>query len=180
MTGATTGMMTGALAGGRWSLVADLAAADEPTSASAAATARLLAQAQMLLERYGIVSREAVAAEGLPGGFGPLYRLFKQMEESGRVRRGHFVEGLSGAQFALPGAVERLRAARIDEPPIDGFGDEQLRILSAADPANPYGALVDWPATAASAAAQAGALPKSNQVSNRSPNRHQNASLAPG
>jgi len=171
ITGATAGTMTGALAGGRWSLVVDLAAANEPIPANAAETERLLAQARMLLERYGVVSREVVAAEGLPGGFGPLYRLFKQMEESGRVRRGHFVEGLSGAQFALPGAVERLRAARIDEPPIDGFGDEQLRILSAADPANPYGALVDWPATAAGGAAPASAAATSKQASKQTPKR---------
>ena len=130
-----------ALAGGRWSLVADLSAARQAVSD----TERLLARARMLLERYGIVSREAVAAEGLPGGFGPLYRVLKQMEEGGRARRGYFVEGLSAAQFALPGAVDRLRAARIDEPPIDGFGDEQVRILAAADPANPYGALLPWP-----------------------------------
>jgi ATP-dependent Lhr-like helicase len=65
------------------------------------------------------------------------------------VRRGHFVEGLSGAQFALPGAVERLRATRADEPPMDGYTDDDVRILSAADPANPYGALLDWPETAA-------------------------------
>ncbi|TVQ94242.1 MAG: DEAD/DEAH box helicase, partial [Chromatiaceae bacterium] len=133
-----------ALAGGRWSLVADLAAAGGPLSP----TERLLAQARMLLGRYGIVSREAVAAEGLPGGFGPLYRVFKQMEEQGQVRRGHFVEGLSGAQFASPGAVDQLRGARLEEPPLDGFGADALTILAASDPANPYGALLPWPATA--------------------------------
>jgi ATP-dependent Lhr-like helicase len=100
----------------------------------------------MLLERYGVVSREAVAAEGLPGGFGPLYRVLKEMEEGGQVRRGHFVEGLSGAQFALPGAVERLRAERGTRPPIDGYTEDDVRILAAADPANPYGALLEWPA----------------------------------
>ncbi|WP_058556634.1 DEAD/DEAH box helicase [Thiohalocapsa sp. ML1] len=131
------------LAGGRWSLVADLAAGDDLTD-----TERAALTAQMLLERYGIVSREAVAAEGLPGGFGPLYRVLKALEEGGQVRRGHFVEGLSGAQFALPGAVERLRAAREDEPPMDGYGDADVRILPAADPANPYGTLLDWPPTA--------------------------------
>jgi ATP-dependent Lhr-like helicase len=67
------------------------------------------------------------------------------MEESGRVRRGYFVEGLSGAQFALPGALDRLRAARFDEIPIDGFGAEAVRVLAALDPANPYGALLPWP-----------------------------------
>ena len=118
------------LAGGRWSLVAALQAPADGADAPARNTERLLARVQMLLERYGIVSREAVAAENLLGGFGPLYRVLKQMEESGRVRRGHFVEGLSGAQFALPGAVERLRAERLDEAPVDGFGDEQVRAFS--------------------------------------------------
>ncbi|MFB1488589.1 MULTISPECIES: DNA glycosylase AlkZ-like family protein [unclassified Thiocapsa] len=126
------------LAGGRWSRVADL-------RIEASDTERLLARARILLERYGVVSREAVQAEGIPGGFGPLYRLFKQMEEGGQVRRGYFVEGLSGAQFALNGAIDRLRSARIEETPIEGFGADAVRILAAIDPANPYGALLPWP-----------------------------------
>ncbi|WP_295443880.1 DEAD/DEAH box helicase [uncultured Thiodictyon sp.] len=134
-----------ALAGGRWSLVADLSGRGVPPPSD---TQRLLAQARLLLDRYGVVSREAVQAEGVPGGFAPLYRVLKQMEESGRVRRGWFVEGLSGAQFALPGALERLRAARLDELPIDGFTADTVCVLSALDPANPYGALLPWPATA--------------------------------
>jgi ATP-dependent Lhr-like helicase len=129
-----------ALAGGRWSLVADL-------QTDASDTERLLARARILLERYGVVSREAVQAEGIPGGFGPLYRVLKQMEDGGQVRRGYFVEGLSGAQFALNGAIDRLRSARIEEIPIDGFGADTLRILAAIDPANPYGALLPWPDT---------------------------------
>ena len=131
-----------ALAGGRWSLVSDLTTGLEPGRGD---TERLLARTWRLLDRYGVVSREAVQAEGLPGGFGPLYRVLRQMEESGRVRRGYFVEGLSGAQFALPGALDRLRAARVDEIPIDGFGAEAVRVLAALDPANPYGALLPWP-----------------------------------
>nr|WP_242519279.1 DEAD/DEAH box helicase [Halochromatium roseum] len=171
----------GGLAGGRWSLVRDLAGVDTwlgegaeagsldaldgldpstdrlsavtgrgraPTAGAAAAlqmTERLLRQAQMLLERYGVLSREAVVAEDLPGGFGPLYKVLKQMEEVGQVRRGYFVEGLSGAQFALPAAIDRLRAARLDEPPLNGFDQSDVRILAAIDPANPYGALLPWP-----------------------------------
>ena len=135
-----------ALAGGRWSLVADLAAENEGSGAPTE-TARVLALARMLLERYGVVSREAVQGEGVPGGFAPLYRVLKQMEESGQVRRGYFVEGLSGAQFALAGALDRLRAARVDEPPMDGFSAEDVRTLSAIDPANPYGTLLPWPET---------------------------------
>jgi ATP-dependent Lhr-like helicase len=67
------------------------------------------------------------------------------MEEGGQVRRGYFVEGLSGAQFALNGAIDRLRSARIEETPIKGFGADAVRILAAIDPANPYGALLPWP-----------------------------------
>ncbi len=133
-----------ALAGGRWSLVADLAGRGLPPPAD---TERLLAQARLLLDRYGVVSREAVQAEDLPGGFAPLYRVFKQMEESGRVRRGWFVAGLSGAQFALPGALDRLRGARLEEVPVGGFSESEVRTLAALDPANPYGALLPWPAT---------------------------------
>jgi ATP-dependent Lhr-like helicase len=127
-----------ALAGGRWSLVADLLS-------PASDTERLLARAHMLLERYGVVSREAVQAEGVSGGFGPIYRVLKQMEEGGAVRRGYFVEGLGGAQFALPGAVDRLRGARVEETPVDGYEDGEVCLLAAIDPANPYGALLPWP-----------------------------------
>ncbi len=135
------------LAGGRWSLVASLLS-------PVVETERLVARAQMLLERYGVVSREAVQAEGLTGGFQPLYRVLKELEVAGRVRRGHFVEGLSGAQFALPAAVERLRAARIDEMPVEGWSEREVRVLAAADPANPYGSLLPWPAT------RAGVMPR--------------------
>jgi len=127
-----------ALAGGRWSLVSGLARA-------ASDTERLLARALMLLERYGVVSREAVQGEALTGGFGPVYRVLKQMEEAGRVRRGYFVEGLSGAQFAMPGAVDRLRAARLEEVPVDGYPEAEVTLLAAIDPANPYGCLMPWP-----------------------------------
>ena len=141
--GGIAGGIAGSFAGGRWSLVADLAGPADAVSD----TERLLARARLLLQRYGIVSREMVAAEALPGGFGPVYRVLKQMEESGQVRRGWFVEGLSGAQFALAGALDRLRAERQDEVPIDGYDETALTILAAADPANPYGALLPWPAT---------------------------------
>jgi ATP-dependent Lhr-like helicase len=94
--------------------------------------------AELLLERYGIVSREQVLAEGVPGGFSILYDALSQLETLGTCRRGYFVEGLGGAQFALPGAVERLRSAGSgeDEPPI---------VLAATDPAQPYGAALPWP-----------------------------------
>jgi len=94
--------------------------------------------AELLLERYGIVTREQVLAEGIPGGFSTLYDALSNLETLGVCRRGYFVEGLGGAQFALPGAVERLRSQRqTDEaPPL---------VLAATDPAQPYGAALPWP-----------------------------------
>ncbi|AGA90372.1 Lhr-like helicase [Thioflavicoccus mobilis 8321] len=129
------------LAGGRWSLVGGLVATPVST------TERALAQAEQLLERYGVVSREAAIAEDLPGGFGAVYRVLKELEETGRVRRGWFIEGLSGAQFALPGALDRLRAARPAEDDLTDGAGETACILAAIDPANPWGALLPWPPT---------------------------------
>jgi ATP-dependent Lhr-like helicase len=117
---------------GRWSLTSSLFRGE--TSAAA----RRRTQAELLLERYGIVTREQVLAEGVPGGFSSLYDALGDLETLGVCRRGYFVEGLGGAQFALPGAVERLRAQRADEeaPPL---------VLAATDPAQPYGAALPWP-----------------------------------
>ena len=117
---------------GRWSLVSTLFTAPEDP------TARRRTQAELLLERYGIVTREQVLAEGIPGGFSSLYDQLSALETVGVARRGYFIEGLGGAQFALPGAVERLRAQRDDDsaPPI---------VLAATDPAQPYGAVLKWP-----------------------------------
>ena len=95
------------------------------------------AQAELMLERYGIVTRESVLAEGVPGGFAALYGELANLEMLGTARRGYFVEGLGGAQFALAGAVERLRGL----PRAEG----ELQILAATDPANPYGASLSWP-----------------------------------
>ncbi|GAA4062629.1 Lhr family helicase [Actinomadura miaoliensis] len=114
------------------------------------ATRRSHALADALLERYGIVIRGAVAAERAPGGFAGVYPVLRAFEESGRCRRGYFVEGLGAAQFALPGAVDRLRALRPREPadpwetPVRRDDDRAL-VLAAADPANPYGAALPWP-----------------------------------
>jgi ATP-dependent Lhr-like helicase len=104
-------------------------------------TERAYARAQMLLERYGIVSREAAVADDLPGGFKSIYGVLKAMEEAGRLRRGYFVEGLSATQFAYPGAVERLRASRSEKE------EDEIRSLPAGDPANPWGSLLPWPET---------------------------------
>ncbi len=102
---------------GRWSLTAPLfAPAGEP---AASGPARRRALAELLLERYGIVTRELVLAEGVQGGFAVLYDSLAQLETLGVCRRGYFIEGLGGAQFALPGAVERLRS-RTARPPARG------------------------------------------------------------
>jgi ATP-dependent Lhr-like helicase len=122
-------------AAGRWSLVADL------VGEGRSPTERSHAQALALLERHGVVTREAVLAEGLAGGFASVYAILRAMEEAGRARRGYFVEGLGAAQFALPGAVDRLRAAR-DK---DREGGSLTVVLAAADPAQPYGASLPWP-----------------------------------
>jgi len=129
------------LAAGRWSLVRALW--DETLSA----TERAVARANMLLERYGVVSREVAAAEHLPGGFGPVYKVMSAMEEAGRVRRGYFVEGLSGAQFARPGTIEVLRSVRTPDDAEQDAAEREMVFLPALDPANPWGTLLPWPAT---------------------------------
>jgi ATP-dependent Lhr-like helicase len=115
---------------GRWSLVRR----DEQRSVAEQRTAR----ATLLLDRYGIVSREVVNADGL-GSFAELYPVLKAMEDAGKLRRGYFIAGLGGAQFARPGADERLRQ------PADPT--KRAVVLAATDPANPYGACLPWPET---------------------------------
>jgi ATP-dependent helicase Lhr and Lhr-like helicase len=107
------------------------------------------ALAELLLERHGIVTREGVRAEGIPGGYGAVYGELRSLETLGLCRRGYFVEGLGGAQFALGGAVERLRELRQR----DGEQPEPL-VLAAADPAQPYGAALPWPKRAGARAAR--------------------------
>lgn len=104
-------------------------------------TRRSHALAETLLDRSGIVIRGAVTADRTPGGFAAVYPVLRAFEESGRCRRGYFVEGLGAAQFALPGAVDRLRAMRSD----GAHGALRAVVLAAADPANPYGAALPWP-----------------------------------
>jgi ATP-dependent Lhr-like helicase len=99
------------------------------------------AVAQQLLQRYGVVTRESVAAEWIPGGFGPVYDVLKAREDAGRIRRGSFATGVGAAQFALPAALDRLRALR------DGPEKPEVLTLAATDPANPYGAILKWPET---------------------------------
>jgi ATP-dependent Lhr-like helicase len=121
---------------GRWSLTTSLLEPGVP------ATEAAYARALQLLDRHGVLTREAVLAEGTPGGYAGIYPVLRAMEESGSVRRGYFVAGLGAAQFALPGAVDRLRAAR--EHDIDS-GEPGSIVLAAADPAQPYGAALPWP-----------------------------------
>ena len=121
-------------AAGRWSLVEPLE--DTPP------TERLHAQTLALLERHGVLTREAVAAEPVNGGFSAVYPVLRALEEAGRIRRGYFVDGLGAAQFALAGALDRLRAVRDGE---EGSAAPAVYVLAAADPANPYGAALPWP-----------------------------------
>ncbi|MDP9239920.1 MAG: DEAD/DEAH box helicase, partial [Actinomycetota bacterium] len=126
------------LAAGRWWRLPDRTT--DPTR-------RAHAAAEALLDRHGVVTRGAVAAERVPGGFAGVYPILKAYEEAGRTRRGYFVESLGGAQFAVPGAVDHLRslARTADDRP------DQARalVLAATDPANPFGAALPWPARAA-------------------------------
>ena len=125
-------------AGGRWSLL---------PSAETGATIRAIATAEMLLERHGVVTRGAVANEGIRGGFGAVYKVLSGFEQTGRARRGYFVEGLGAAQFATGATVDRLRAFTRDP---DATPELDAVTLAATDPANPYGAALGWPKTAGS------------------------------
>ena len=118
--------------GGRWSLL--------PTPLTDE-TRRSHALAETLLDRYGVLTRGAVQAEGVPGGFAAVYRVLTAFEEAGRCRRGYFVEGLGAAQFASPGAVDRLRTGT----PSDADDSPRAIVLASTDPANPYGAALPWP-----------------------------------
>ena len=110
-------------------------------------TERRHALALRLLDRNGLLTRDGAAAEDVPGGFAAVYPILREMEDRGRIRRGYFVEGLGGAQFALPGAVDRLRAGRSAPGDSDRgtFGSRDVVLLAATDPANPYGVTLPWP-----------------------------------
>ncbi|MFG2055008.1 ATP-dependent helicase [Micromonospora sp. NPDC048930] len=107
-------------------------------------TRRATALADLLLERHGVVTRGAVIAEQVTGGFAAVYPVLSALEERGAARRGYFVEGLGAAQFAVPGAVDRLRALAEPSDESRGRGGPTL-VLAATDPANPYGAALPWP-----------------------------------
>jgi ATP-dependent Lhr-like helicase len=118
---------------GRWSLVPTPRRPPTPTE-------KLKALAEQLLKRHGVLTRDAVAFEEIAGGFAALYPVLKALEEAGRIRRGYFVSGLGGLQFADPGALDRLRVLREPDP-----DEASALVLAAGDPANPYGAALAWP-----------------------------------
>jgi ATP-dependent Lhr-like helicase len=171
---------------GRWSSVAALRL-PLPGQAPPTMTEVAHARAAQLLDRYGVLTREAALGEGIEGGFAGVYPILKALEERGAVRRGYFVAGLGAAQFALPGAVDRLRSVRdagpdpVDNPPrrgvpargiggaVGGFGggdvaggpDQptgEVLVLAATDPAQPFGAALRWPPTDGRPARAADAL----------------------
>ncbi|MER5892700.1 DEAD/DEAH box helicase [Streptomyces sp. NPDC001876] len=121
---------------GRWSLLPP--AEPEPTH-------RAHALARTLLDRHGVVTRGAVQAEGVEGGFSATYRILAAFEDSGQARRGYVVEGLGAAQFAMDGAVDRLRATSTARDRRDPGATPHALVLAAADPANAYGAALPWP-----------------------------------
>jgi ATP-dependent Lhr-like helicase len=120
---------------GRWSLVEDRLRGRPSATEWSTATAR------QLLARHGVLTREAMNIESVPGGYSAVYDVLRAMEDAGRVRRGLFVEGLGAAQFALPAALDVLRSVRDpDETPL-------VATLASTDPANPYGGILKWPAS---------------------------------
>lgn len=131
--GATAAPQRPPLIGGRWSIL-PAPSGDDVLRATAAAS--------LLLDRYGVVTRGSVQAEGMPGGFAQAYRILAGFEDSGHTRRGYFIEQLGAAQFAASATVDRLRefAALPDPAPLGAL------TLAATDPANPYGAALAWPA----------------------------------
>ncbi|MFA9446832.1 DEAD/DEAH box helicase [Egicoccus sp. AB-alg6-2] len=142
---------------GRWSLTRELL---EPAPT---ATERAHALAEQLLERHGVLTREALRIEAVTGGFSAVYPVLKAMEEAGQVRRGYVVAGLGAAQFAASGAIDRLRSHREapeDEPWFDPDhpGEGRVVVLAATDPAQPYGAALAWPPSAGRPARSAGAF----------------------
>lgn len=140
--------------GGRWSLT------PEPT---AAATETAHTRAEILLDRYGVLTRGSVVAEQTPGGFTGVYKVLAAAEDAGRIRRGYFIEQLGAAQFTASATIDRLRDIserlddeRLEDRSLEGAHRDSMVVLAAADPANPYGAALDWPAPPEHAAARPG------------------------
>ena len=159
-----------ASAEGRWTLVRSSDAtvsAKARTKADRARTVWANALVQQMLARYGVLTREAVMSESIPGGFGSCYPVLKALEEAGRLRRGYFIAGLGATQFALPGALDLLRSLK-DTPE-----QPEIVVMAATDPANPYGSTLKWPAAAkdAALARQARETPQQVLAPGRGPTR---------
>jgi ATP-dependent Lhr-like helicase len=122
------------MAAGRWSALPE----PEPESTLAAH-----ATAELLMDRYGVVTRGSVMSEDIPGGFALMYKVLARLEESGKTRRGYFIEHLGAAQFAVPATVDRLRSFSDD---LAARSVPAALALASTDPANPYGAALPWPA----------------------------------
>jgi ATP-dependent Lhr-like helicase len=132
---------------GRWSLAGDrTGVVPSPTEWSTAI-------AQQLLTRYGVLTREVAAAEGLTGGFSSIYDVLKALEDAGRIRRGYFVAGVGANQFAVPAALDLLRSLK------DAPAEPEVVVLAATDPANPYGTMLPWLSSAPRDAPDAGRTP---------------------
>src|SRR5262249_20335150 len=136
-----------ASAEGRWALLRTGHISSSKTAEARARTTWATALVQQLLSRYGVLTREAVMAESIAGGFDGCLPMLKAMEEAGRLRRGYFIAGLGAPQFALPGALDLLRSLK------DGAEEPEVVVMAATDPANPYGAALKWPAFATQNAA---------------------------
>jgi len=145
-TGSAAGRPGGLQLPGRWSRLPERSPED---------TQRALVRTEVLLDRYGILTRGEVAAENIPGGFSAVYPVLRQGEDAGRYRRGYFVEGLGAAQFGLTGAIDRLRSLVSDAERASSRPAEAM-VLAATDPANPYGAALDWPERVHQPEAEAG------------------------
>jgi hypothetical protein len=153
---------------GRWSLLAERVAAPPTDTEWSTATA------QQLLARYGVLTREVAAAEGITGGFGAVYDVLKALEDAGRVRRGYFVGGVGATQFALPAALELLRSLRdLPESP-------EVVVAAATDPANPYGTTLKWPAVAQATAGPASAKATAGQANAKATAGHASAKATAG
>ena len=147
---------------GRWTLV------DSAASIQISPTIRSHAVALQLLKRHGVVTRETMGLENIAGGFSAVYDVLKALEESGRVRRGYFVAGLGGAQFALPSAIDLLRSLRSDRAP----EKPEMLCLAATDPANLYGSVLRWPWTSI-----AGDVGANQDVTDAEPTREGNTRM---
>ena len=141
LTGGRYGSVTGGVAPappsavGRWSAL---------PSPELDPTIHARGTAELLLDRYGVVTRGSVMAENIIGGFGLMYKVLARLEEAGRCRRGYFIEHLGAAQFAVPATVDRLRS--FTEDTRISKAEPSALALAATDPANPYGAALPWPA----------------------------------